>query len=158
VIPLRLPQGSAAAFVVHDEPANALSIPTWAIHVSSLVEWLVAMGLVWQYADVCGNPKWKGLTWGMLPLHTSGICACTYHFFYNSEGVEWLVALQVRRLHARVLGLRSCAVCTVKGLEVAHAAERGWSCLAAAGGVPKQPGRVSRHTQVRCRSQNRAFA
>jgi len=81
--------------VVRDEPANALSIPTWAIHVSSLVEWLVAMGLVWQYADVCGNPRWKGLTWGMLPLHTSGICACTYHFFYNSEKVEWLVALQV---------------------------------------------------------------
>eukprot|EP00959_Pyramimonas_sp_CCMP1952_P269271 5629329-Pyramimonas_sp.AAC.2 len=49
---------------------------------------LVAMGLVWQYADVCGNPKWKGLTWGMLPLHTSGICACTYHFFYNSPEVE----------------------------------------------------------------------
>jgi hypothetical protein len=89
-------QGSAVALVVRDEPANALSIPTWAIHVSSLVEWLVAMGLVWQYAEVCGNPRWKGLTWGMLPLHTSGICACTYHFFYNSEKVEWLVALQVR--------------------------------------------------------------
>jgi threonine/homoserine/homoserine lactone efflux protein len=55
---------------------------------------LVAMGLVWQYADVCGNQKWKGLTWGMLPLHTSGICACTYHLFYNSHNVESLVALQ----------------------------------------------------------------
>jgi len=26
------------------EPANALSVPTWLIHTSSLVEWLVAMG------------------------------------------------------------------------------------------------------------------
>jgi len=85
---------AVAALAMRPEPANALSLPTWAIHISSLVEWLVAMGLVWQYADVCGNQKWKGLTWGMLPLHTSGICACTYHFFYNSEQVEWLVALQ----------------------------------------------------------------
>jgi len=85
---------ATGAVALRVEPANALSIPTWAIHVSSLVEWLVAMGLVWQYADVCGNQKWKGLTWGMLPLHTSGICACTYHFFYNSDKVESLVALQ----------------------------------------------------------------
>lgn len=84
----------ALELVMREEPANALSVATWAIHVSSLIEWLVAMGLVWQYADVCGNPKWKGLTWGMLPLHTSGICACTYHFFYNSPSMEWMVALQ----------------------------------------------------------------
>jgi len=30
-----------------------------------------------------GNPTWKGLTWGLLPLHSSGITACTYHLFYN---------------------------------------------------------------------------
>lgn len=76
------------------EPANALSVPTWAIHVSSLVEWLVAMALVWRYAEVTGRPVWKGLTWGMLPLHTSGICACTYHFFYNAPELQVLVALQ----------------------------------------------------------------
>lgn len=79
---------------LHPEPSNALSFPTWVIHVSSLVEWLVAMGLVWKFADFCDNPKWKGLTWGMLPLHTSGICACTYHFFYNAPSLNSLVALQ----------------------------------------------------------------
>ena len=26
----------------------------------------VAMRLVWQYAEVSGNPRWKGLTWGMV--------------------------------------------------------------------------------------------
>ncbi|CAN0015282.1 unnamed protein product, partial [Heterosigma akashiwo] len=30
----------------HPEPANALSFPTWLIHVSSLVEWLASMALV----------------------------------------------------------------------------------------------------------------
>ena len=30
----------------------------------------------------------------MLPLHSSGICACVYHLFYNHPNVEFLVALQ----------------------------------------------------------------
>ena len=31
-----------------------------------------AAGLVWDYAEATGNERWKGLTWGMLPLHASG--------------------------------------------------------------------------------------
>ena len=64
-------------FVSHAEPVNALSIPTWAIHFSSVFEYLFAMNLVWNYSKATGNETWKGLTWGMLPLHASGICACT---------------------------------------------------------------------------------
>lgn len=70
-------------FVMHSEPDNALSIPTWAIHFSSVFEFLFAMDTIWKFADATDNPKWKGLTWGMLPLHASGIAACTYHFFYK---------------------------------------------------------------------------
>ena len=33
------------------EPANALSVPCWIIHVSSLVEFLVAMGFCWRWGD-----------------------------------------------------------------------------------------------------------
>ena len=84
-----LPQGLWSS-----EPANALSIPTWIIHTSSLVEWLVAMGLAWRYAELVDKPEWKGITWGMLPLHTSGIVACTYHLFYNVPAISWAVALQ----------------------------------------------------------------
>lgn len=74
------------------EPENALSVPTWIIHVSSLVEFLVAMGFCWRWADVAQNPKWKGLTWGLLPLHSSGITACVSHLFYNQ--IPILVPLQ----------------------------------------------------------------
>lgn len=42
------------------EPANALSLPTWVIHISSLLEWLVAMGLVWRVGLASGNERWKG--------------------------------------------------------------------------------------------------
>lgn len=76
----------------HSEPSNALTITCWIIHITSLVEFLVAMGFCWRYAEVTQNPKWKGLTWGLLPLHSSGITACTYHLFYNSIPV--LVPLQ----------------------------------------------------------------
>uniref|UniRef100_A0A0G4H1D7 Ycf49-like protein n=1 Tax=Chromera velia CCMP2878 TaxID=1169474 RepID=A0A0G4H1D7_9ALVE len=85
---------------LRQEPLNALSLPTWTIHVSSVVEWLVAMGLVWQWGERRDregrilNPRWKGLTWGMLPLHTSGLIACTYHIYYNAPTLDVLVAMQ----------------------------------------------------------------
>jgi len=79
---------------MHSEPANALSIPTWAIHFSSVFEFLFAMDIIWKFAETTNNEKWKGLTWGMLPLHASGICACTYHFFYNPSSLQFLVELQ----------------------------------------------------------------
>jgi len=94
-------------FGYHPEPANALSLPTWAIHLSSVVEYLVAMGLIWKYADVSGNPRWKGLTWGMIPSHTSGITACTFHLFYNTPGLNSIVALQAL---LTVVGNTTCAI------------------------------------------------
>ncbi|KAL6181934.1 hypothetical protein ACLB2K_048582 [Fragaria x ananassa] len=53
------------------EPANALSLPTWAIHVSSVVEWITAMVLVWQYGEKSGFESWKGLAWGMVDCGNS---------------------------------------------------------------------------------------
>ena len=35
-----------------------------------------------------GCPRWKGLAWGMLPCLGSAMCACTWHFFYNSPDLE----------------------------------------------------------------------
>eukprot|EP00188_Purpureofilum_apyrenoidigerum_P001146 Plantae.Rhodophyta-Purpureofilum_apyrenoidigerum.ctg16063.p1 GENE.Plantae.Rhodophyta-Purpureofilum_apyrenoidigerum.ctg16063~~Plantae.Rhodophyta-Purpureofilum_apyrenoidigerum.ctg16063.p1 ORF type:complete len:396 (-),score=21.08 Plantae.Rhodophyta-Purpureofilum_apyrenoidigerum.ctg16063:361-1548(-) len=78
----------------HAQPANALSTATWVIHISSLIEWLGAMDLVWDRARRTGNERWKSLTWGMVPLHTSGLLACTYHFFYNAPSLDVMVAMQ----------------------------------------------------------------
>jgi hypothetical protein len=89
------------------EPANALSLPTWVIHVSSLVEWLIAMGLAWEYAEVVKRPAWKGLTWGMVPCHASGIAACTFHLFYNAPALNSVVAMQAL---LTVIGNSTCAI------------------------------------------------
>lgn len=76
------------------EPANALSVATWSVHVLSILEWSVAMALTWQYAEAVRQPQWKGLAWGMLPLHGSGLCAITFHLWYNSPELDWLISLQ----------------------------------------------------------------
>jgi hypothetical protein len=45
----------ALAIQIRPEPANALSIPTWAVHVSSVIEWVTAMVLFWRLAEVSGT-------------------------------------------------------------------------------------------------------
>lgn len=95
----------------YPEPSNALSFHTWLVHSSSIFEWLLAMRLVWEQATVSGNPRWKGLTLAMLPSQASGLCACTYHFFFNSPEVIWLVALQAA---LTVAGNTSLALATYR--------------------------------------------
>lgn len=34
------------------------------------------------------------MTWGMMPLFSGALCACTYHFFYNTTQLDFLVTLQ----------------------------------------------------------------
>ena len=73
---------------------HALSIPTWIIHISSVIEWIAALWLIWTYGKVSRNPAWYGLSIAMLPALVSAMCACTWHFFDNPASLEWLVTLQ----------------------------------------------------------------
>jgi hypothetical protein len=73
---------------------HALSIPTWVIHVSSVLEWVVAIWLIWTYGDVTQNRSWRSLSFAMLPALVSAMCACTWHFFDNAKSLEWLVIVQ----------------------------------------------------------------
>lgn len=73
---------------------HALSIPTWVIHISSVIEWIVAIWLIWTYGEVTRNQAWWALSLAMLPALVSAMCACTWHFFDNAAALEWLVILQ----------------------------------------------------------------
>lgn len=77
------------------------------------------MGLVWDFSKNTGNEKWKGLTWGMLPLHASGIAACTYHFFYNPSTLQFLVTSQAG---LTLLGNITCAIAAYR-----IAVSNGWT-------------------------------
>jgi len=73
---------------------NALSIPTWMIHVSSVIEWIAAIWLIWIYGEITQRRYWWALSLGMLPALISAMCACTWHFFDNPASLDWLVTLQ----------------------------------------------------------------
>lgn len=60
-ITLLATQPAAAIDLLREEPANALSLPTWAIHVSSVVEWVAAMVV---------PPLNAFVTWRIQVLHT----------------------------------------------------------------------------------------
>ncbi|MEA5471015.1 DUF2499 domain-containing protein [Spirulina sp. 06S082] len=73
---------------------HSLSIPTWIVHVSSVIEWIVAIWLIWRYGEIQGDRAWKWFALAMLPAFVSAMCACTWHFFENLASLEWLVTLQ----------------------------------------------------------------
>lgn len=73
---------------------HALSIPTWIIHISSVIEWIAAIWLIWTYGEVSHNQAWRALSIAMLPALVSAMCACTWHYFDNAPSLEWLVTLQ----------------------------------------------------------------
>jgi Protein of unknown function (DUF3593)/Protein of unknown function (DUF2499) len=56
---------------------HALSIPTWIIHISSVIEWIAAIWLIWRTGETSGNQSWYGLSFAMLPALVSAMCACT---------------------------------------------------------------------------------
>ena len=85
---------------------HALSIPTWIIHISSVIEWIAAIWFVWLYAEVSDRAAWKVLSFGMLPVLIGAMCACTWHFFDNIESLNWLVDLQ-----ASMTVLGNCTLC-----------------------------------------------
>ncbi|RXI01106.1 hypothetical protein DVH24_001340, partial [Malus domestica] len=82
---------SASELLPLNEPSNALSLPTWAIHVSSVVE-RNDVGVALR-GEVRVRILERAVV-GMVPLLGGALCACTWHFFYNSESLEVLVALQ----------------------------------------------------------------
>jgi hypothetical protein len=73
---------------------HALSVPTWVVHVSSVLEWVAAIYYIWQYGEVTGDRSWSNLSFAMLPALVSAMCACTWHFFDNIHSLDWLVILQ----------------------------------------------------------------
>lgn len=85
---------------------HALSIPTWMIHISSVIEWIAAIWLVWTYSEVTCDRACRALSWGMLPSLVSAMCACTWHFFDNAPSLEWLVMIQAS---TTVIG--NCTMC-----------------------------------------------
>lgn len=104
---------------------HALSIPTWIIHVSSVIEWIAAIWFIWTYGEVTRNRAWWALSLAMLPALISAMCACTWHFFDNAESLEWLVTLQATMTLVGNFTLLAAAVWIWRSTQSADAEQPG---------------------------------
>jgi ABC-type Co2+ transport system permease subunit len=73
---------------------HALSLPTWWIHITSVLEWMVAMVAVQQLGRRRAEPAWNWLALAMLPALVSAMCACTWHLYDNNPNLYGLVVVQ----------------------------------------------------------------
>ena len=73
---------------------HALSLPTWWIHVASVLEWGLAMLAIQRWGQQRGEPEWSWLALAMAPALVSAMAACTWHLFDNAEALDGLVVLQ----------------------------------------------------------------
>jgi hypothetical protein len=73
---------------------HALSLPTWWIHVASVLEWVLAMVAVVRWGERSQEPQWRWLALAMLPALVSAMAACTWHLFDNPRELKGLVVFQ----------------------------------------------------------------
>lgn len=73
---------------------HALSLGTWWIHITSVVEWLLAIFAVQAYGLQRRETGWRWLALAMLPALVSAMAACTWHLFDNAPALGGLVVLQ----------------------------------------------------------------
>lgn len=73
---------------------HALSLPTWWIHLTSVLEWMAAIVAVRRYAQLRQEPRWRWLALAMVPALVSAMAACTWHLYDNTPILAPLVSLQ----------------------------------------------------------------
>ncbi len=73
---------------------HALSLGTWWIHITSVLEWVVAMLAIQAWGARRGERGWRWLSLAMVPALVSAMAACTWHLFDNSPLLQGLVVLQ----------------------------------------------------------------
>lgn len=73
---------------------HALSLPTWWIHIASVLEWMLAIAAIVRWGERRHEPQWRWLALAMLPALISAMAACTWHFFDNTEALRGLVVFQ----------------------------------------------------------------
>ena len=73
---------------------HALSLPTWWIHISSVIEWVAAITAVVALGRQRSEGGWRWLALAMVPALVSAMAACTWHLYDNSAALNGLVVLQ----------------------------------------------------------------
>nr|YP_009545943.1 hypothetical protein Ycf49 [Glaucocystis incrassata]ASQ40004.1 hypothetical protein Ycf49 [Glaucocystis incrassata] len=73
---------------------SSLSLFTWIIHCSSVLEWILIIASVMKYSQKSSNSYYRLFAWFMYPALLSAFSACSLHFFNNRVDLDWFVNLQ----------------------------------------------------------------
>ena len=73
---------------------HELSLGTWLIHISSVIEWIVAIFVIRKISTYEKYNLFFWLSLAMVPNLIGAMCAITWHIYDNQENLYGLVSLQ----------------------------------------------------------------
>jgi len=73
---------------------HELSFGTWLIHISSVIEWIVAIFVIRKISSYEKYNLYFWLSLAMVPNLIGAMCAITWHIYDNQENLYGLVSLQ----------------------------------------------------------------
>ena len=73
---------------------HELSIGTWIIHISSVLEWIVSIFIVNKISNYSDFKKYYWFALAMIPNLIGAMCAITWHIYDNTFELYGLVTLQ----------------------------------------------------------------
>ncbi len=73
---------------------HELSFSTWLIHISSVLEWVVAIFVINKISQFSSYKSFFWLSLAMIPNLIGAMCAITWHIYDNQTELYGLVSLQ----------------------------------------------------------------
>ena len=73
---------------------HELSLGTWLIHISSVIEWIVAIFVIEKISTYKKYNLFFWLSLAMVPNLIGAMCAITWHIYDNQDNLYGLVSLQ----------------------------------------------------------------
>ena len=73
---------------------HELSFVTWFIHISSVVEWILAIFVINKISEYKKYNLFFWFSFAMVPNLIGAMCAITWHIYDNQDALYGLVTLQ----------------------------------------------------------------
>ena len=73
---------------------HELSFATWLIHISSVIEWIFTIFVIYKISTSKEYNLFFWLSLAMIPNLIGAMCAITWHIYDNQESLYGLVSLQ----------------------------------------------------------------
>ena len=73
---------------------HELSFGTWLIHISSVIEWIFAIFVIYKISTYKNYNLFFWFSVAMIPNLIGAMCAITWHIYDNQDALYGLVTLQ----------------------------------------------------------------